>query len=199
MKMTILFLTALIMMVTLFVIFAPGFLFLENIPRKADAVILFIGPGNEARLDEARQLIKEGYARYLLVPYSGEMFTSDSAGGLVRIDSNQPRGNLFLRIRIAATYKKHYENTHIEALEAKRMLDDLGLRSAMLVSSAFHMRRISLIAGRVFDTEKYAVSCNPARWQAAFTPGDWLIRERRKMIVSEYVKIAWFLVYGLVG
>jgi uncharacterized SAM-binding protein YcdF (DUF218 family) len=197
--MTWLFLVAAFLMVSLFVIFAPRFLFTGDLPRKADAVVLFIGPGNESRLDEAKVLIEEGYARYLLIPFSGEMFKADPAGGLVKIAGNQPRGALFLRIRLAATYKKHYENTHIEALEAKRMLDDLDLRSAILVSSAFHMRRIRLIAGRVFDARKYAISCNPARWQEPFTAADWLKKERRKIIVSEYLKIGWFLVYGVIG
>jgi uncharacterized SAM-binding protein YcdF (DUF218 family) len=194
--MTTLLMLAVLLVVTLFLIFGPGFLFAEDITRKADAVVLFVGPGNDARLDEAKVLIKEGYARYLLIPSSGEMFRADPAGGLVRISGQQPRGDLILRIRIAATYKKYYENTHIEALEAKRMLDDLGLRSAMLVSSAYHMRRISLIAGRVFSAMKYSISCNPARWQESFTAADWLNKERRKIIVSEYLKIGWFLASG---
>lgn len=181
------------------VLLAPGFLFTGNIPRKADAVVLFVGPGNEARLDEAHVLLKEGYARYLLVPSSGELFSLDPAGRVVRISGDRQRGNLFLRIRIAATYGKYFENTHIEALEAKRMMDDLGLKSAMLVSSGYHMRRIKLIAGRVFDSRNYSISCNPARWQESYGVGDWLVKERRRNIVSEYVKIGWFLVYGVFG
>lgn len=177
-------------------LYAPRFLFTGDLPRKADAVIVFVGPGNDSRLDEAKVLVKEGYARYLLIPSSGELFEAEPAGGLLRIAGNQPRGDLFLRIRIAATYKKHYENTHIEALEAKRMLDDLGLSSAMLVSSAYHMRRIRLIAGRVFNARKYSISCNPARWQEPFTAADWLKKERRRIIFSEYAKIGWFLVYA---
>lgn len=196
MKRTISLFLALVCVVTAIVWLAPGFLFTDDLPRKADAVVLFVGPGNESRLDEAKQLIREGYARYLLIPSSGELFTLDSSGGLERVAGRGPRGNLFIRIRIAATYRKHYENTHIEALEAKRMLDDLGLRSAMLVSSGYHMRRIRLIAGRVFDGRNYSISCNPARWQKPFSAGDWLNRERRKIIVSEYVKIGWFWVYG---
>ena len=77
--------------------------------------------------------------------------------------------------------------------------DTEHLKSAMLVSSAYHMRRIRLIAGRVFDARKYSISCNPARWQAPFTAADWLKKERRKIIISEYLKIGWFLVYGVIG
>jgi len=194
--MIVLGLVAMLILFTLFVLFAPGFLFIENFPRKADAVVLFIGPGNESRLDEANQLIKEGFTRYLLIPSSVELFAADSVGGLVRIGGNQQREILFLRIRIAANYKKYFENTHIEMLEAKRMMDVRGMKSAMLVSSAYHMRRISLIAGRVFDAGTYSITCNPARWQTPFTVSDWLNTEHRNLIFSEYVKIAWFLVYA---
>ena len=197
MKMILCFLAAVLLTVMLFVIFAPGFLFRENLQRKADAVVLFVGPGNEARLDEARQLIKEGYARYLLVPFSNEVFIAGPGGELVKVTDIQSRGDLLNRIKVASLYKRYFENTHVEALEAKRMMDDLGLKSAMLVSSAYHMRRISMIAGRVFDERKYSIGCNPARWQREFTAVDWLNADRRKIIVSEYVKIGWFLVYGV--
>jgi len=197
--MFLLYLVAALTFLLLFVIVAPGFLFMENIPRKADAVILFVGPGNEARRDEARQLIKDGYAHFLLIPYSGEVFAANSSLGLVRLNCNQSREKLFHRVWIATTYKNYFENTHIETLEAKRMMDDLGLRSAMLVSSAFHMRRIELIAGRVFDGRKYSISCNPARWQASYTFRDWFNKERRGNIISEYIKMFWFLVYSIAG
>jgi uncharacterized SAM-binding protein YcdF (DUF218 family) len=186
-------------LVALFALIAPGFLFTEDVPRKSDAVVLFVGPGNEARTDEAKYLIKEGYARYLLIPSSVEMFAANPAGGLVRITGDRSRGDLVRRIGIAVNYKKHYENTHFEALEAKRMMDDLDLKSAMLVSSGYHMRRIRIIAGRVFDAGRYSITCNPARWQQEFTVADWLNADRRKIIVSEYVKIGWFFVYGVLS
>lgn len=195
--MTMRYLLPVLLVVTIFLIFAPGFLFTEDIPRKSDAAVLFVGPGNEARLNEARQLVKGGYARYLLIPFSGEIFTTDSAGGFVRLTDNQPRRELFHKIRIAASYEKYYENTHIEALEAKRMMNERGLKSAMLVSSGFHMRRIRMIADRVFDDRKYVVTCYPAQWHKKYTAADWLDAERRKIIFSEYVKIVWFLAYGV--
>jgi uncharacterized SAM-binding protein YcdF (DUF218 family) len=186
-------------LLALLVIFAPGFLFTEDATRKADAVVLFVGPGNEARLLEARQLIREGYARYLLIPSSGEVFEKDATGGLVRTTGNHARAEFIQRVRLTANYGKHYENTHIEALEARRMMDDLGLRSTLLVSSGYHMRRIRLIAWRVFDASKYEISCTPAQWQRAFTAADWLNGEKRRIMISEYVKILWFMVYGAVS
>jgi len=198
--MTLIYLAAsLLLMVVLFVICAPGFLFTEDVTRKSDAVVLFVGPGNEARLYEARQLVKDGYARYLLIPSSGEVYTQDSTGELVKLKGKQPCADFVHKTRIAATYKKHFENTHKEALEARRMMDERGLCSALLVSSAYHMRRIRIIAWRVFDENNYTITCNPAQWQREFTAADWLDTERRQIIVSEYVKIGWFLVYGVFG
>lgn len=44
-----------LLLLAVFVLFAPGFLRAGDPPQKADAVVLFVGPGNEARLDEAIQ------------------------------------------------------------------------------------------------------------------------------------------------
>jgi uncharacterized SAM-binding protein YcdF (DUF218 family) len=137
----------------------------------------------------------DGYARYLLIPLSGEVFEKDAAGGFVLIAGNQTRAAFIRKVRLTATCRKYFENTHIEALEARRMMDDLGVRSALLVSSGYHMRRIRMIAWLVFGGGKYAIFCNPAKWQREYSVADWLDGAKRKIIISEYVKIGWFLVY----
>jgi uncharacterized SAM-binding protein YcdF (DUF218 family) len=178
---------------------APGFLCLQEEPRPADAVVLFVGPENQSRLEEAEQLIRDKKARYLLVPSSGMVYAAGPDGGVVKMADQEPRSRLIQRIRIAARYRTYYENTHIEALEAKRMLEDLHLNSAVLVSSNYHMRRIHLIANRVFDRERFSIACHPARWQGSFAAADWLDRGHRTIIVNEYLKIVWFLAYGVLG
>ncbi len=57
------------------------------------------------------------------------------------------------------------ENTHKELLFAKCAMDQLQFRSAILVSSPCHMRRIRLIADRVFDQDKYRIYCLAAESQ----------------------------------
>lgn len=195
--MTIVYLAALVLLLpVLFALFAPGFLLSEDIPAQADAVVLFVGPGNEARLDEAKALIKEGHARYLIIPSSGELFAVAPGSGLVKISGNRLPGKSVHGKRIVPVYKKYLENTHVEALEARRIMAELGLRSAVLVSSPYHMRRIRLIADRVFNPDQFTFYCKPVRWQSGFMVSDWLNKERRRIIVSEYVKMGWLLVYG---
>jgi len=55
--MTLFYLTStFLLLLTLFVIFAPGFLFTEDVTRKADAVVLFVGPGRVLTLKTELQV-----------------------------------------------------------------------------------------------------------------------------------------------
>lgn len=189
----ILFLTALLPGL---IVYAPLYLACSDAPRKSDAVVLFIGPGLEARLNEARELARDGYARYLVIPAYGETLQI-STNGMREITSKVflMKSETFTA-RKATYYKKYFEDTHVEALEAKRMMDEHGLHSAILVSSPYHMRRIRHISNTVFNNGFYTLTFVPTRFQASFTVADWLNKERRKIIVSEYVKMEWFLIYG---
>ncbi len=83
---------------------------------------------------------------------------------------------------------------HVEAVEAKQILDRLGLRSALMVSSPYHTKRISMICNRVFQGG-YGFAVVPSRLQQIYSLRDWFDKDHRKKIVSEYVKIGWFLMY----
>jgi len=47
---------------------APAFLIVSDTPVKSDAVVLFIGNDRGTREKEARQLMHEGFAEYLIIP-----------------------------------------------------------------------------------------------------------------------------------
>jgi uncharacterized SAM-binding protein YcdF (DUF218 family) len=90
------------------------------------------------------------------------------------------------------------EATHEEAIIAGGMMEHLGISTAILVSSPHHMRRIKLIAERVFG-ERATVCYVPTRYE---TPdaGFWLFENyKRKIVLTEYAKIAWFLLYSPFG
>jgi uncharacterized SAM-binding protein YcdF (DUF218 family) len=193
------FLMAILLMMTLLVIFAPRYLAYSDVPRKSDAIVLFIGPGNEERLNEARQLIRDGYANYLIIPLYGEVLKVSDNGALERISNQSDQLEKLKHIRNALYNRNYFEDTHVEALEAKRILDDLRLRSAILVSSPYHMRRIKLIAGSVFHNGTYSINIVPTRFQGSFTLADWLVDAHRKMMVTEFIKIGWFFIYTVVG
>jgi hypothetical protein len=152
----------------------PGYLAYADKPAKADAVVLFIGFDSRARMQEARSLIAEGYANHLIIPAYDERPARKGA---------------------APNYRRYYENTHIEALEAKRIMDRQGFRSALFVSSPGHMRRIRMIAGEVFDPAAYRIAFIPTRFEQRpegirkFTPTNVAAT------ALECAKIIWFQTY----
>ena len=53
--------------------YAPHYLTYADTPVKSDAIVLFVGPDNRARQEEAQLLITQGYARYFLIPAYGKI------------------------------------------------------------------------------------------------------------------------------
>jgi len=177
-----------------FLFFAPGFLVHADKSFSADAVVLFSGPGQKHRLEEARRLMREGYAKVLIIPDFGIVSRAEENGALEPVASGLWRQDTQQKVPLMSSYPRYFESTHVEALEAKRILDRLGLRSALMVSSPYHTQRISMICNRVFRGG-YDFAVVPARMQQAYSFRDWLDKEARKKIVSEYVKMIWFLLY----
>jgi len=89
-----------------------------------------------------------------------------------------------------------YENTHLELLLAREMMVKLGLKSAVIVSSPYHMRRLQLISGKVFVDGGYDIGLKTTSLKS-YNPLHCLQSGRcRKHVAGEYLKLAWFLVYS---
>lgn len=179
--------TAAIAVLVVFVVLfvrAPTFLVCSDKPQRTDTVVLFLGNEYKDRKAEAVRLIRDGYAEYLLVPAYGKLarvpdFERSSRNGSPSRPSHYP---------------VVYEDTHIEVLEAKRLMDKQGLTSAIFVSSPYHMRRIRLIADRVFPAH-YTILFVPTRFERPMGNLWFLEQSSVRKIVGEYGKIAWFFIY----
>lgn len=180
------------------ILFGPGYLTRADRPVRAEAVVVFVGPGDEYRFKEARTLIAEGYARYLIVPAYGTVSRVNVNGLLEPLVAEPRRFDSSRRRLLNLGYAGYLEKTHIEMLLTKQILDRLGMRSALLVSSPFHTRRIGLISSRVFIGD-YHISTVPSRFQQSFTVSSWFNREHLRRIATEYTKIIWFLLYEPFG
>jgi hypothetical protein len=89
-----------------------------------------------------------------------------------------------------------YENTHLELLLAREMMVKLGLKSAVIVSSPRHMRRIQLIAGKVFADGGYDIGLKSTSLKSYSSLTCLQSGRCRKHVAGEYLKITWFLVYS---
>jgi len=163
---------------------APRFLLYADRPVRTDAIVVFEGSDILARKKEAYQLRDEGYAGVLLVPASPVVIRSQSTGA-------QYAGSAAERI-----YPSYYENTHVEVLRAKTMMDAMGLKTATMVSSPYHLKRIRMIAGKVFGRQARLFAYVPAR--SVRTPSGMIDMHARDWIfvAQEYVKIIWFFLYS---
>ena len=183
----------LLMLLGGFVLFSPRFLLYSSKYKKADAIILLLGPDFKARQKEANKLINDGMADYLIIPAYHKAYRIYDKGTMKYLSPNLY--SFKSGQQNVAVPPSFYEDTHWEIIEAQKVMSSYGLNSAILVSSPYHMRRIKLIVMKVFDTNKgdfYFVPTSyekaPANcWELSFT--DW------KKVRKEYGKILWFFLY----
>ncbi|MGZ3635519.1 MAG: YdcF family protein [Syntrophales bacterium] len=168
--------------------YGPRYLTYADKPLRSDAVVLFLGPDNKARQEDASRLMSEGYARYLFIPAYGRITEAESVSSPAGTRKANPK-----LIISGLKPRPYFENTHVEVLEARRMMEQYGLKSAIFVSSPEHMRRIKIIAEKIFYKEPVQIVFVPIRVDPAHQ--DLTLADYRRM-GKEYVKIIWFLMYS---
>jgi uncharacterized SAM-binding protein YcdF (DUF218 family) len=172
------------------VCYAPAFFAYADEPIISDAIILFTGPDFTAREKEAHRLLDEGYARFLIIPAFQNVFTSKN------IPPQFPDVSDHKNYKGYNEYPRFYENTHIEVLNAHKMMNALEFKSAIMVSSPNHMKRIRLISQKVFGDQSLFVSYVPTRFLRCpagvrdMAMADWM------HVIEESVKICWFRIYS---
>lgn len=179
------------------IISAPHFLLYSSDYRKADAVVLFLGPDFTARQKEAYKIINEGMADYLIIPAYRKVYKVSDRGAVKSLSPNlYSRYSMKKRV-LLNHYQYFYEDTHIETITAARTMADFGLKSAIFVSSPYHMRRIKLIVAKVFTGEPNGFYFVPTIYERA--PGSFweLSASDWRKVGWEYVKMMWFSIYML--
>jgi uncharacterized SAM-binding protein YcdF (DUF218 family) len=176
--------------------YAPYYLVRTDKPVKSDVIVLLVGSKFTPRKEEVFRLIEDGYAQRLVIPAYGRvsdagLFSNQAAQANPKPDPSLIRG----RIVKLSHYPKYFEDTHIEILEAKKMMDKAGFKSAIFVSSPYHMRRISIIANKVFNKKDYRLIFVPSRFEQ-YSGALWFLEKRDlKFVTTEYSKIIWFALY----
>nr|WP_319491156.1 hypothetical protein [uncultured Desulfobacter sp.] len=163
----------------------------EN-PVKSDIIVLFVGSDDEQkfRVKEAHQLMIEGVSEVLVIPAYPKIFRFKNG----RIVEDRRAFNDGITFQI---YPVFYENTHIEILSAKTIMEKLSYSSAIMVSSPYHMRRIKIISQMVFKGEQWQLRFAGSRFVEPNLIGLKAAMNYIKTTISEYVKIMAFIFYSL--
>jgi uncharacterized SAM-binding protein YcdF (DUF218 family) len=173
---------------------APDYLLYSSPYRKSDAIVLLLGPDFNARQKEAYDLISNGMADYLIIPAYNKTYRVLNKGAIKYLPANVPESKTMKKN--VDTPPRFYEDTHWEIIDAKKVLSHYGLRSAIFVSSPYHMRRIKIIVIRVFDKNDgvfYFIPTHYEKAPAAFWELSWA---DWKKVGREYGKILWFYIYS---
>jgi hypothetical protein len=180
---------------------APFYLAHQTPIAPSDTIIVLIGPGDEAKLKSALWVAESRYAHHLLVPGMG--FSCDQLKADC-IEITRQRFALAGRAaepRMTSSFEElpwYCLQTHHELVLSRRMMEAMGLNSAIVISHPYHMRRISLIVDTVFENSSLRLHFLPAQTDTAPDAFWWLSAYHWKWTLSEYLKIAWFWLYSFV-
>ncbi|HSD46474.1 MAG TPA: YdcF family protein [Pyrinomonadaceae bacterium] len=167
---------------------------------KADAIVVLGGSANyRERTHEAAQLLFAGHSPRILI-------TNDNTRGPW---SSVEQRNLFYyerafeELKNAGVPSERVEllpepvtSTYEEAELVRRYAENRGLKSVLVVTSAYHSRRALWTFSRVFRDTGIQLGLVPAG-QATESPRPstwWLTRRGWRLVPTEYVKMIYYVV-----
>lgn len=144
----------------------------------ADAIVVLTGGKN--RVQEGLLLLRSGRARFLIL---------SGASGSAGLDAIFPR-QLTPGERGKIVLERHSTSTYENAVEVGKLIKEGGLKSIILVTSVYHMKRAAFIFRRVLPS---GVSILPhAVHSQNFDENRWWASKSIGKLFVEFVKLQWY-------
>jgi len=163
-------------------------LFINEAPQQVEILIVLSGDDEGYRLRHAFNLYQKGYAKKILLSGGTNLWEETGIDLMERylVQLGVSREDILS--------EKRSESTVENALFSKKILEERGLKSATVVTSPPHTRRVSLIFKKAFSPNiKVSVCGNP---EAFRIEGWWRDPSYRRIVVREYFQIGWYLLFG---
>ncbi len=149
---------------------------------KADAIVVITG--GHGRIEQAMGLFRSGMARYLIL--SG----GDASVGLKEIffmeiwkGKGLPEGIIL---------EKRSTSTFGNAIETEAIAMSLGIKSLILVTSLYHMKRALYTFRRIMPGTRI---CGYTVESSNFKKEWWKDRRSLYILITEFVKFQWYRLY----
>ena len=165
-----------------------SFLVLNEKLSKAEMLIVLSGDDEGERLRHAFHLYQKGYAPKILIAGSTSLWEETRIDLMEKylIQLGMPSNDVLTEKKSGSTVEN--------ASFTRRLLEEKGIHSAIVVTSPTHTRRASMIFKKTFPSEmKIIVSSDPKTFQPE---GWWRDPRRRRPVLREYFQIGWYLLYG---
>jgi len=165
---------------------AGRFLIVSDSPLSQADVVAVLSGGEIDRIDEAVQLIQNGYARYLILTDTDAMADSGRRMTDYLFSEAANRGLAVPQIDIT---RHTTSNTREEAIAIRQLMEERGWRSCIVVTDPYHSRRAQIIFSDVFRDSGLSVRVHSVRGHWYTTRGWFLRRDGWKAMFQEYLRI----------
>ena len=194
-KIIILLIAATIILISIIGANLGKFLVQSDKLEKADAIAVFSGD-NGPRTERAVELLKEGYADYLILS-GGKVYDDVTMAELMKnhaIKLGVDESKILIDDEAATTN----ENADFTA----GIIEENSFKSVIVVTSDYHTRRSKLamekaLEDTLIDGDKVSVSVTPSK-EEKFTTKWWTSGNSVLMVISEYLKLAGYWVKGYI-
>ena len=164
--------------------YASDFLVIKNSSQKADLVV--VATPFRPRFLHALGLFQNGYAKQILLVGDNRiksLWNGKTTSELAKLEAIN-RGVPESKIHI-----KHSTGTRTDALQAKILMATLNLKSALVISDPYNMRRLAMIFKNVFrgsGLELFLATTNQERKNPDYW---WLSPHSFVYVIKEWIKL----------
>ncbi len=162
-------------------------------PESSDAIVVFAGgvgesgkagQGYEERVEYATELYKKGFSRHLVFSSGFKYFIKEAdIMKALAISLGIPEDAIILEDNAVNTYEN--------VVYAKRILDEKGWRKIILISSPYHMYRVSLVFKK--NASDIKVIYAPIPYSVFYGNESKIEPKHIKAILHEYIAILYYL------
>ncbi|MFC3884791.1 YdcF family protein [Bacillus songklensis] len=179
------FFLVIILLIGLVYFYAGKFLVIDEKAKKSDVIIVLSGDRG-ARIEQGVELYHQGYGKYIMI--SGGTVYDDVTIAQLMKDHAMKLGVPERAIVMEDKADSTYEN----AVFSRELVQKLKFRSAIVVSSNYHMRRVKMLFDREYKhghvSLSYASAADPN-----FNPEHWWSSNKSLMTtITEYIKLAGY-------
>ncbi|MFZ5648660.1 MAG: YdcF family protein [Bacillota bacterium] len=141
-------------------------LVVDETPQKSDAIVI-LGGETVPRVAKGAELFREGYSNQIIMAGGGRLTSRYAEADLMLFEAEDlgvPRTSVIL--------ERNSESTYENAVFVKRIVQEKGIKSILLVTSNYHTRRARHIFSKVFEGTGVKITTVSAE-DPKFSPSSW--------------------------
>ncbi len=176
----------------IFALWGAGAVLVITDPLKPMDAVVALSGGSMDRVDEAAKMYKEGYARRVVFTETTSQVASLGAS-YTKLYKTEAI-SLGVPDRDILVTSKPASSTYDEAKAVLRLMNDQGFNSMIVVTDPYHSFRTRLVFREVFRDSGKSIRVRPSSGHWYRSTSWWLSAQGWEATLTEYIKLAGFLV-----